>query len=59
VCVLPDRTYIGLGIADRTDNQFRERTVATTFGMYALIAGEIGGFLLLAGAALRHVWSAP
>ena len=49
-------TYIGLGVANQTDNQFRERNFGTTVGMYALIAGEVGGFLILTVGALRHIW---
>lgn len=49
-------TYIGLGFSNRTDNQFRERNFATTMGMHALIAGEIGGFLLLAAGVMSRVW---
>ncbi len=40
-------TYIHLGWADTTDNQFRERTFATTTGMWLLIAAEVGGFAVL------------
>lgn len=40
-------TYVHLGWRDATDNQFRTRTFATTWGMWMLIAGEIGGFLVL------------
>jgi hypothetical protein len=50
-------TYIQLGLANQTDNQFRERNLANTLGMYALIAGEVGGFLILSSAALTKVWS--
>lgn len=45
-------TYIMLGVADKTDNQFRERNFNTTFGMWALIAAELGGFLILFGGFL-------
>lgn len=50
-------TYIRLGAANQTDNQFAERNFDTTIGMYALIAGEVGGFLIISGAALWKVWS--
>lgn len=40
-------TYIQLGLSERTDNQFRERNFGTTWGMWLLIAGEIGGFGVL------------
>ena len=41
--------YIKEGLADRTDNMFAERNFITTWFMYGLIAGEIGGFLLILG----------
>lgn len=41
--------YATEGLRDRTDNIFAERTFVTTWFMYALIAGEIGGFLLILG----------
>lgn len=41
--------YVGEGLKDRTDNMFAERTFITTWFMYALIAGEIGGFLVILG----------
>ena len=50
-------TYIQLGLANQTDNQFREANAANTIGMYALIAGEVGGFLILSTAALSKIWS--
>ena len=40
-------TYLVLGYQDRTDNQFSERTFATTGGMVLLAAAEIGGFAVL------------
>ena len=39
--------YVALGLRDRTDNQFRERNFITTWGMYGLIAGEIGALTLI------------
>ncbi|MEQ1437903.1 hypothetical protein AAG565_00940 [Fontimonas sp. SYSU GA230001] len=45
-------TYIVLGIANRTDNQFKERRFTTTTGTWLLAAGEIVGFLLLLGGTL-------
>ena len=39
--------YFRLGLRDETDNQFRERSFLTTWGMYGLIAGEIGGLAAL------------
>ena len=49
-------TYIVLGLTDRTDNQFRERTWHTTWGMVALIVGEVGGATLLFVGFIRGVW---
>ena len=49
-------TYIGLGFSNRTDNQFKQRTLTTTAGMWALIAGEIGGFLVIGYGALTALW---
>ena len=48
-------TYLYLGVADRTQNQFSRRTFRTTFGMYLLIFFEISGVvLLLAGFLVKH-----
>lgn len=41
--------YIKEGFLDRTDNMFGERNFVTTYFMYSLIAGEIGGFALVFG----------
>ena len=41
--------YVSEGIRNRTDNMFAERTFITTWFMFALIIGEIGGFLLILG----------
>lgn len=41
--------YIKEGYLNRTDNMFRERNFITTWFMYGLIAGEIGGFVLILG----------
>ncbi|MGB7925986.1 MAG: hypothetical protein WCF57_22290 [Pyrinomonadaceae bacterium] len=35
--------YTVLGLRNRTRNQFSERNFITTWGMYTLIVGEIGG----------------
>ena len=49
-------TYLYLGIADRTQNQFSRRTFRTTFGMYLLLFFEISGVvLLLAGFPIKHL----
>jgi hypothetical protein len=39
--------YAAHGFKDDTENLFRERNFTTTWFMYALIAGEIGGFALI------------
>ncbi len=41
--------YIKEGFLNRTENMFAERTFVTTWFMYGLIAGEIGGLLLILG----------
>lgn len=41
--------YIREGYLNRTDNMFRESNFITTWFMYGLIAGEIGGFVLILG----------
>ncbi len=41
--------YIKEGILNRTDNMFREKNFITTWFMYGLIAGEIGGFTFILG----------
>jgi hypothetical protein len=35
--------YTALGLRNQTENQFSRRNFITTWGMYMLIAGEIGG----------------
>jgi hypothetical protein len=35
--------YTALGLRNQTENQFAQRNFITTWGMYMLIAGEIGG----------------
>jgi len=49
-------TYVHLGIANRTDNQFREWNFGTTWGMLALIAAEVGGFGVLFVGFLLRAW---
>jgi hypothetical protein len=39
--------YLVEGIRDRTDNLFRERNFTTTWYMYLLIIGEIGGLSVI------------
>jgi hypothetical protein len=41
--------YMRLGFVNKTDNQFSERNFITTWFMYGLIAGEIGGFGMILG----------
>lgn len=41
--------YIREGYLNRTDNMFRESNFITTWFMYGLIVGEIGGFALIFG----------
>lgn len=40
-------SYVWHGFRDDTDNQFEERNFATSWGMWLLIAGEVGGILVL------------
>jgi hypothetical protein len=48
--------YTVLGLRNRTKNQFSERNFITTWGMYLLIAGEIGGLsVILWGFILTQV----
>ena len=39
--------YIAHGLKDDTDNIFSERNFTTTWYMYALIVGEVGGFAII------------
>jgi hypothetical protein len=39
--------YIAHGLHDKTDNIFHERNFTTTWYMYGLIVGEIGGFAII------------
>jgi hypothetical protein len=41
--------YMREGYLNRTDNQFTERNFITTWFMYGLIVGEIGGFVMILG----------
>jgi len=41
--------YMKEGFLNRTENIFSERSFITTWFMYGLIAGEIGGFVLILG----------
>jgi len=47
--VLTVTGYVREGFLNRTDNMFAERNFVTTWFMYGLIAGEIGGVILLLG----------
>ncbi|HUJ03352.1 MAG TPA: hypothetical protein VLW75_06945 [Rhizomicrobium sp.] len=50
-------TYVRLGIANKTDNQFKVRNFSTTIGTWMLIAAEFGGFLVLFGGFLRSTFA--
>jgi Ca2+/Na+ antiporter len=39
--------YLAHGLRNKTDNMFRERNFITTWYMYLLIAGEIGGLSII------------
>ncbi|HEX8843716.1 MAG TPA: hypothetical protein VF791_03680 [Pyrinomonadaceae bacterium] len=39
--------YLAEGLKNVTDNMFRQRNFTTTWYMYLLIAGEIGGFSVI------------
>ena len=41
--------YMKEGYLDRTENMFSERNVLTTYFMYTLIVGEIGGLVFILG----------
>lgn len=49
-------TYVRLGWRNATDNQFRERTFTTTWGMALLVVGEFGGFLVVLAGFLAGAW---
>lgn len=45
-------TYVWHGVRRDVENQFAERNFVTTWGMWTLVVGEVGGFLVLfVGAA--------
>lgn len=44
--------YMKEGYLNRTENMFSERNFVTTWFMYGLIAGEIGGMILILGGFL-------
>ncbi len=48
-------TYIILGITKHTENQFKQRNLITTYGMYLLIIGEVGGFAVLLCSTLQNL----
>ena len=41
--------YVKEGYLDRTENMFNERNFITTYFMYSLIVGEIGGLVFILG----------
>lgn len=47
--ILSVAAYIKEGFLNRTENMFAERRLVPKWFMYGLIAGEIGGFLLILG----------
>jgi hypothetical protein len=51
--------YCVFGVINTTDNIFNQRNFITTWYMYALIVGEIGGFLvILWGFFSTQIWKA-
>lgn len=44
--------YMKEGFLNRTENMFSERNFVTTWFMYGLIVGEIGGMILILGGFL-------
>src|ERR1700752_2995098 len=51
--------YLAHGLSNQTDNLFRERNFITTWYMYLLIAGEIGGLSVIVGGFLTpEFWGA-
>jgi hypothetical protein len=46
-------SYVYHGLAEDTENQLRERSFTSTWGMYLLITGEVGGVLVLFWGFLR------
>ena len=46
--------YCQLGWTEASKNQFSERNFMTTIGMYLLVAGEIGGLVILIAGALAN-----
>ena len=54
--------FFKLGLANQTDNQFRQRNFSTTWGMWLLIIGEVGGvgFILWGFVATQLLgWPLP
>jgi hypothetical protein len=47
--ILSVAAYVREGFLNRTENMFAERNLVPKWFMYGLIAGEIGGFLLILG----------
>lgn len=54
--VIAVATYIGLGYRNQTDNQFKQRSFATTTGTLVLALAEIAGFLILFSGALAGLF---
>lgn len=49
-------TYVLLGFADETDNQFEQNSWHTTWGTLALAVGEIGGASILFSGFIAGIW---
>jgi len=49
-------TYIVLSVSRKTDNQFEQRSWHTTWGMFGLIIGEVGGTSLLLLGFICGAW---
>ncbi len=47
--------YISHGIRKQTENQFRHHNFITTWGMYLLILGELGGFSIVFWGFISNV----
>ena len=49
--------YLTTGLKDKTENLFRERNFTTTWFIYALIAAEIGGFIIIFFGFLTKIFT--
>ena len=48
--------YIAAGVRKQTDNMIRDRTRATDFFLWTLVAAEVGGFLVLFYGVLATIF---